>query len=73
MIMTGRIKLTALTRTYAKNEGGQNVPAYEIHFTIDSQGDYVAYVPIAQFTQATAMHAIAKVAEPVAELIDSLK
>ena len=50
--------------------GKDNVPGYELHFTIRGEGDYTTSLPIKDYSLAAAMDAIKAVAEPIVETLD---
>lgn len=64
------IALTRIVRSFGRDESGQNVPIYEIHFTIRGDGDFVAAVPISRYTAQNAQTAIYKVADPIIQTLD---
>lgn len=64
------IHVTAIRRSYAKDNRGETVPAYEIHFSIRGQGDYTASLPIKDFNTQRTMEAIAAVATPIIEILE---
>ena len=49
---------------------GNAVPGWELHFSIDGRGDYVAYVAQEGLTQATIDAAITAAAEPWIAIFD---
>lgn len=73
MVTATDINLTRIVRTYGKDDAGQTVPAYEIHFMIRGDGDYIAVVPIQRYTAQNAQTAIYKVAEPIIQTLDMFK
>lgn len=73
MVTATDINLTRIVRGYGKDESGQNVPVYEIHFTIRGQGDFIAALPIARYNAANAQRAIYAVADPIIETMDMFK
>ena len=52
---------------------GRDRPVWEVHFTIDGAGDYVAYVWAEGVTFDTINAAIQAAAEPWVEAIDRYK
>jgi hypothetical protein len=67
------VKTTAIRRTWVRDSKGENVPGYEIHFTIRGMGDYTASLPIQGFSAVKAMESIAAVASPIVDLLDMTK
>ena len=65
------IHVTAIRRSYAKDSRGETVPGFEIHYSIRQNGDFTVTVPIAGFTVAKAMEAIAAQATQLVELLDT--
>lgn len=64
------IHVTAIRRTIVR-QGTDNVPGYELHFTIRGQGDYTCSLPIKGYSLDAAMDAIREVAEPIVQTLDT--
>ena len=72
MIAPGRITLQSPRRTFVL-VGGNSVPGWELHFSIDGQGDYVAYLPQEGLTQDKIDAAITAAAEPWIATFDKFR
>jgi len=64
------VHVTAIRRTFVKDQRGETVPGYEIHFSIRGQGDYTAGLPIKEYSAEKAMGAIKAIAEPIVDTFD---
>ncbi len=71
-IAPGRIKLQSPRRTFV-SIGGTTEPGWELHFSIDGQGDYVAYVASGNLTEASIEAAIVAAATPWIAILDRYK